>query len=449
MRRTMKKTAASTVVVLSAVALGGCTTASEVNTIDYWLWDANQLPGYRQCAEDFSAANPELTVRITQLGWDDYWSKLTNGMVAENAPDVFTNHLSKYPDYLRFEQLVPLDDTEVDFDLYADGLADLWVGQDGKRYGVPKDWDTIALFYNRDMLADAGITEEEMGELTWNAEDGGTLEDVIARLTVDSNGVRGDEEGFDKNDVEVYGLGLAASGSGMGQAEWSWFTGTTGWTHTNQTPWGDHYNYDDERFQDAIAWWAGLIDKGYMPRLETTIGASMSDNFGAGRTAINANGSWTLGQYASYDGIDLGIAPTPIGPEGERSSMFNGLADSIWVGTDNLEGSQKWVEYLGSAACQDVVGDKGVVFPAILSSAERAVAAFEERGLDVSPFTDHVTDGTTFLFPITANAAQVDGIMHPAMDAVLTGQTDVSSLTSANEQVNRLFEGSGEETTDD
>lgn len=89
------------------------------------------------------------------------------------------------------------------------------------------------------------------------------------------------------------------------------------------------------------------------------------------------------------------------------------------------------------------------MFPAILSSAERAVAAFEERGLDVSPFTDHVTDGTTFLFPITANAAQVDGIMHPAMDAVLTGQTDVSSLTSANEQVNRLFEGSGEETTDD
>ncbi|WP_460797874.1 ABC transporter substrate-binding protein [Microbacterium sp. GXF0217] len=449
MSRTFTRVGAGALAVLSVAALGGCAAGDDPNVIDYWLWDANQLPGYRQCAADFNAANGDLTVKVTQLGWDDYWGKLTNGMVAENAPDVFTNHLSKYPDYLRFEQLVPLDDTEVDFDRYADGLADLWVGQDGQRYGVPKDWDTIALFYNRDMLADAGIGEDEMAELTWNAEDGGTLEEVIAHLTIDSAGVRGDEEGFDKNDVEVYGMGLANSGSGMGQAEWSWFTGTTGWSHTNENPWGDHYNYDDERFQSAITWWAGLIEKGYMPRLETTIGASMPDNFGAGRAAINSHGSWMIGQYASYDGIDLGIAPTPIGPEGERASMFNGLADSIWVGTDNLAGSKKWVEYLGSPACQDVIGDQGVVFPAILSSADRAVAAYEKRGLDVSAFTEHVTDGTTFLFPITANAAQIDGIMKPAMDSILTGQADAGSLTTANDQVNKLFENAGEDAADE
>ena len=28
--------------------------------------------------------------------------------------------------------------------LYQEGLADLWVGQDGKRYGLPKDLDTVA-----------------------------------------------------------------------------------------------------------------------------------------------------------------------------------------------------------------------------------------------------------------------------------------------------------------
>ncbi|MGK9222235.1 MULTISPECIES: ABC transporter substrate-binding protein [unclassified Microbacterium] len=439
----MKKVlAAAALAAVSTSALGGCAAITgEEGVIDYWLWDANQLPGYRQCAEDFNEANPDLTVRITQLGWDDYWSKVTNGMVAENAPDVFTNHLSKYPDYLRFDQLVPLDDVDLDFGQYAEGLADLWVGQDGSRYGVPKDWDTIALFYNREMVEEAGLSDEEMAELTWNPDDGGTLEKAIARLTVDRNGVRGDEPGFDRDHVEVYGLGLTASGAGMGQTEWSWLTGTTGWTHTNENPWGDRYNYDDERFQSAIAWWSGLIDKGYMPRLETTVGASMPDNFGAGRAAINANGSWMIGQYAGYDGIDLGIAPTPIGPEGHRASMFNGLADSIWVGTDDLEGSRKWVEYLGSPACQDVVGAQGVVFPAILSSTEKAVAAFEERGIDVSAFTDHVSEGTTFLFPITSGAAQVEGIMKPAMDAVLTGQADVSSLTQANERVNALFEG--------
>lgn len=441
MNKKKKAFVAAAVAVASVVGLSGCAGAGgdPEGTIDYWLWDANQLPGYRQCAEDFNAANPDLNVKITQLGWDDYWSKLTNGMVAENAPDVFTNHLAKYPNYLRFDQLVPLDDTNLDFDQYADGLADLWVGQDGKRYGVPKDWDTIALFYNEDMADDAGISAKEMADLDWNPDDGGTFEQAIAHLTVDKNGVRGDEAGFDKSKVAVYGLGLAGSGGGTGQTEWSWLTGTTGWTHTNKNPWGDQYNYDDPRFQATIAWWAGLIDKGYMPRLETTIGASMPDNFGAGRAAINANGSWMIGQYTGYDGVNVAIAPTPVGPEGARSSMFNGLGDSIWVGTDNLEGSKRWVEYLGSTACQDVVGDKGVVFPAILSSTDNAVEAYRERGINVDAFTEQVTDKTTFLFPITEDAATIEGIMKPAIDAVLTGQADVDSLTQANDRVNALF----------
>ena len=40
------------------------------------------------------------------------------------------------------------------------------MGQDGKRYGLPKDWDTIGLFYNKAMLASAGVTEEQMKDLT-------------------------------------------------------------------------------------------------------------------------------------------------------------------------------------------------------------------------------------------------------------------------------------------
>ena len=44
--------------------------------------------------------------------------------------------------------------------------------------------------------------------MTWNPTDGGTYEKTIAHLTVDKNGKRGDEPGFDKTKVEVYGLGL-------------------------------------------------------------------------------------------------------------------------------------------------------------------------------------------------------------------------------------------------
>jgi len=444
MKKTLGAVAAAAAIAMS-LSLSACAaTPGETNgEINYWLWDSNQLPAYKQCAADFTKANPDIKVKITQRGWGDYWTTLSNGFVAGNAPDVFVNHLSKYPEYAANDQLLPLDDAVkkdgIDLDIYNEGLADLWVGQDDKRYGLPKDWDTVAMFYNKGLVEDAGYTEDQLRNLDWNPQDGGSYEKAIAHLTVDKNGKRGDEAGFDKNQVAVYGLGLESSGSGQGQTQWSFLTGTTGWTHTDKNPWGTKFNYDDPKFQETIAWWAGLVDKGYMPKLETTVGASVADAFGAGKAAINTQGSWMIGQYTSYKGIETGIAPTPTGPDGERASMFNGLADSIYAGTKNPEASVKWVEYLASAGCQDIVASTGVVFPAIKSSSEKAAAAFEAKGIDVSAFTTHVENGTTILFPISENAAKVDGLMVPAMDAVLSGKKDASSLTEVNKKVNALF----------
>jgi multiple sugar transport system substrate-binding protein len=51
----------------------------------------------------------------------------------------------------------------------------------------------------------------------------------------------------------------------------------------------------------------------------------------------------------------------------------------------------------------------------------------------------HIEEGSTFLFPITDHASQIEGIMEPAMDDVLSGKAPVGSLTEANNQVNQLF----------
>ena len=59
---------------------------------------------------DFTKANPDIKVKITQRGWDDYWSTLTNGFVAGTAPDVFTNHLRSYPELAAKKQLLAIDE---------------------------------------------------------------------------------------------------------------------------------------------------------------------------------------------------------------------------------------------------------------------------------------------------------------------------------------------------
>ena len=85
-----RRTAAVAALTAGALALTGCAASSageDAVALDYWLWDANQLPAYQSCVEAFEEENPDLEVRISQYGWDDYWRKLTAlgavaGMVA-------------------------------------------------------------------------------------------------------------------------------------------------------------------------------------------------------------------------------------------------------------------------------------------------------------------------------------------------------------------------------
>lgn len=428
------------------VVLAGCGAApgDEPAVVDYWLWDANQLPAYQACADAFEESSGT-EVRISQYGWDDYWGKLTAALVAGAGPDVFTDHVARYPEYVTRGALLDLDSQEATADIdpagFHDGLAQMWVGPDGGTYGVPKDFDTVAFFYDKSLLAEAGLTEEDMRDLTWNPEDGGTFEDVVARLTVDENGVRGDEDGFDPEHVARYGLGTAGAGGYQGQTEWSQYAYSTGWHQTDETLWATEFQFDEPEVQDTLSWYFGLVDKGYLPSYQV-VGPSpdTAGQLGSGQVAMIANGSWMIGTYAALEGIDLGIAPLPSGPVGHPVSMYNGLGDSINAQTNTPGPAAEWVAFLGSDECQEIVGSYGIVFPARPAGTDAAVEAFAERGVDVSAFTDLVEQGNTALYPLAGHGSQIDSIMGPVMESIYLGQRDVSALTDANERINGLFE---------
>lgn len=444
-----RRALATLVAVPVLLAASGCGTDREATgdpqVIDYWLWDSAQQPGYEECAVAFEAENPGLDVRISQTSYGDYWTRLTSGFIADTAPDVFTNHLTKYPQFVDLDVLLPLDQLEPTADLdpadYQPGLIDLWKGQDGHQYGSPKDWDTVGLFYDAQVLEEAGVSPEDLSDLSWNPEDGGTFEAMVAHLTVDAKGVRGDEPGFDPTDVEVFGLGSSAAGDdGFGQTQWSMFAGSAGWQFTDQNPWGTAFNFDDPALQETLDWYYGLADKGYMPQFDTFGPDSSSyQQFAAGRAALGMDGSWMISSYSSVEGVELGVAPTPAGPSGQRASMYNGLADSVTRFAEDPVTAARWVEFLGGDACQDIIGASGVVFPARPSGTEESLRAREEAGIDVTAFTDHIEDQTTFLFPVTAHGADITALLQPALQAVYIGSEPVSSLTEVNEQVNRLF----------
>ncbi|MEV7992015.1 sugar ABC transporter substrate-binding protein [Streptomyces sp. NPDC086077] len=434
-----------------AVALSLVTGCAQVgssgptgNTVTYWLWDANQLPAYEACAKGFEEQNPGLDVEITQMGWDDYWTKLTASFIAGTEPDVFTDHIQKFGQFADLDVLEPLDDLGIEESHYQPGLAANWIGQDGRRYGAPKDWDTVALFYNKKLAEDAGLTAAHLGDLSWNPEDGGTFEKAVARLTVDKNGRRGDEPGFDKNNVEVYGLATGGAGDGDGQTQWSPFTASAGWSYTDEKRWGSAYQYDSETFQSVVDWYFGLAKKGYLaPFADWSNNANPPNaQIAAGTAAAAFDGAWMISTYYGAKGLDVGTAVTPRGPTGKRATMMNGLADSITKNARNKAGAKKWVRYLASDECQRTVGDYGIVFPATPDGTEAAVAAYRKKGVDVSAFTEPVAgegDFSTFSFPVTDYAADVFALMRPAMQDIYANDAPVSGLDQTNSQINFLL----------
>ncbi len=416
--------------------------AADGVTIKYSMWDANQLPPYEACAKAFTAANPGINVTVEQLGWDDYWAAITTGFVSGTAPDVFTDHLAKYPEFAETETILPLNEfierDKVDTTIYFPGLVDLWKRPNGDQFGLPKDWDTIALVVNNVMLEEAGIDAATLKELTWNPTDGGTFEELIAALSIDNTGKRGNEAGFDAKNVKTFGFGLVNTGGSNGQTEWSWLAATNGFAFTDTPVWGTSFNYDDPAFVETIEWITGVIAKGYAPPFEVFSATGHNDLFKAGQTATTSLGSWEIGDALAAE-FETTFFPTPVGPSGERASMFNGLADSISASTKHPEESWEWVKFLASADCQNIVAESAVVFPAIPAAADLVKTTRAGQGVDVSAFTIHVEDGTTFTFPIADYSADRDAIMNPAMEAIFTGSDVASTLKDANAEVNALF----------
>ncbi|GAA2312524.1 ABC transporter substrate-binding protein [Streptomyces violaceusniger] len=442
-RTVMALTGALALSLATGCAEGGPAGSSR-NTVTYWLWDTNQLPAYRACAKGFEKENPGLKVKITQIGFEDYWTKLTASFIAGTQPDVFTDHIQQFGQFSDLKVLEPLDNLGIEKSDYQPGLADNWIGEDGHRYGAPKDWDTVALFYNRKMAEAAGISAGKFNTLSWNPENGGTFEKAIAHLTIDKHGRRGDEPGFDKNNVKVYGLATGGGGDASGQIQWSAFTGSAGWSYTDEKRWGTKYNYDSKTFQSVIKWYFGLAKKGYLAPLEVYGDTANPPNaqMAAGKAATALDGAWLLSTYHGAKGLDVGTARTPVGPTGKRATMMNGLADSISKDAHNKEGARKWVKYLASDACQTVVGKYGIVFPATRAGTKAAVAAYETKGIDTTAFTQPVADKkdfTTFSFPITNYAADVEALMRPAMQDLYAGGAPASALDSTNSQINFIL----------
>ena len=372
------------------------------------------------------AKNPDIKIEIAQMGWDDYWTSLQTDMAAGTAPDVFTDHLAKYMDFASKGQLLDLEPfvkkDNLDTSIYMNKLDTLWTTQDGKRYGLPKDWDTIAIVYNKNSLDKAGFTHEQANDLTWNAKDGGTFEKFIAKLSVDKNGNNGLSPKFDPKNVAQYGLAISHSDD-RGQGQFSPFAVANGWMYTDGL-FNANYHYDDPKFIETIQWLAKMA-KERISRLVRVHAERSEFAFHGGPERDDPRRLVDDRNVHRERGVSHRICPPAHRTRRPQEHESTVLATRFGSARSIPQEAWRWVKYLASEEAQKTVGTFGVVFPAIKSGVDNALAKYTEKKLDVSAFTDEATakDGT-FLYPIVPNGVKVTEIMARTFDKIFLFQEE-------------------------
>ena len=198
-----KITALVLTLIMATGILSGCgskaSTTSNTNstnnknvviTLGCWSSSPAEVKLLDDQIQIFQNENPNITIK-TQVITGDYNQAMQTRIVSKTAPDVYYLDVSNATAYMTKGAIAPIDEYLDKADL-TDFQPNLLKGfqLDGKTYGLPKDYNTLALYTNNDMLAKAGVaiptTWDELmtaaQKLTVGNVKGLALADDIARF---------------------------------------------------------------------------------------------------------------------------------------------------------------------------------------------------------------------------------------------------------------------------
>ncbi|GAB2331225.1 extracellular solute-binding protein [Streptomyces variabilis] len=290
-------------VTLKLVAADYGDKASNSSTV-YW----------EDVAKRFEAANPDIRVDVQVVNWNDIDTQVKTMIQSGNVPDVLQT--GGYADKVADDLLHTAE--EVLSPATQDNLVDTFAkaGEvDGVQYGIPFVSSARALFYNKKLLADAGVTEPPKSWADLEAAAEAVKEkhpDVIPYALP-----LGPEEA--QGETLIWELG---NGGG--------YTGDDG-----------KYTLDSEANVGTFQWLrANLVEPGltYSNPAATDRKTAFAD-FAAGKVGM-LNGHPSLIQMSKDGGVDYGVAPIP-GKDGALDSTL-GVAD--WVMAFKDSGHQEEIK---------------------------------------------------------------------------------------------------------
>jgi multiple sugar transport system substrate-binding protein len=396
------------------------------------LWDEQVASAYRQSFAAFSRAHPDIEVQTHVVSYSTYFNTLRTDVAGGSADDIFwisSAYLAGYADSGRL--------TDIGKTLGVD-TAKQWepsvveqFTRGSTLWAVPQLTDGgIALYYNADLLAAAGVSPADLAALQWSPNGRDTLRPLLTRLTVDADGHTADTPGFDAERIRRWAYNAANDAQGI----YLNYIGSAGGVFQD----GDRFAFDNPGAIDAFTYLVSLINRDHVapPASDTNDNGDFSRNqFLAGRMALFQSGTYNLAAVAAQSGFHWGVAMLPAGPKG-RVSVTNGIAAAGNSASSHPDAVRQVLAWMGSNDGNQYIGRHGSAIPAVRSAQKVYFDYWAAKNIDVKPFFA-VLNGPRIDAPGGAGFAAGNQVIKPYFDEMFLGRSDVSkTLHQAQEAAN-------------
>lgn len=284
--------------------------------IRFASWDEAEDVDAQQAAVDkFNEAHDDIEVTLEAYG-GEFDTKISAGMGSNDMPDVM--YMWNYPAYS--QGLEPLDSyIEKEGEDYKKNFYDtLWNynSYDGSTYGIPIGFTTHALFYNKDIFAEAGI-DEPTNDWTW--EDVKTASKTITEKCDGKKGFSFQMKP-DPYDYEMY----------------LWSNGTA-YVDENGELEG---NLNSDKAKEVFQMFQDMEKDGSAVATEK----SGTDEFRAGNTGMYVYGSWSINTLKE-DGVNFGVVNIPSFGSQPSISILSSSGISMSKDSKNKEAAWEFIKF--------------------------------------------------------------------------------------------------------
>lgn len=431
--RIMAAGAASLALVLAACSPGSDSsnntdtdsTSADTTTITFRLWDDVAAPAYEDSFKEFEKQNEDITVKVEVVPWGQYWDRLPLDINSGDMADIYWVNSSNFAQYADNGNLLDItEELSDDHDEWVQSVVDLYT-RHGKLWGVPQIWDSIALYYNKDLVQAAGI---DVDTLKWapGAEGGDTLLAAAQKLTKDEAGKTADDPTFDAAKTSVYGFNAQADM----QAIYLPWLNSNGAQLQNED---DLFDFASEKGIESFTYLIDLINKYKVApsAADTNTNSDISrDLFLQGKLALFQSGPYNLKTIAESAGdINWGIAPLVEGPEG-RVGTVHGVVAVGNAQSEHQDATIRVLEWLGSAEGQLPLAEQGVSFPGAVDAQDAFVTYWSDQNVDVTPFIE-AAQGKTARPPVGPAVNAGSNAFMPALADAFLGTGDTAAAIKA------------------